>query len=184
MRALIVSGSCMLLLMICFSGINPDTNTEFIYWSEDRKLTWEDFQGVPDYKYEDIGALTYSGIVHSKTCSDGIIDFEVRAYFEKHNSWVKEIARTDHHLKHEQIHFDITELYARMLNAELKERQFACDQDAEFESFIASFLHHWESKQINYDLYTQYSMRRDKQKEWEYWIAMELSLHEPCSYEE
>ena len=32
------------------------------------------------------------------------------------------------------------------------------------EAFVDNFLLHWESKQINYDLYTQYSMKRDKQK--------------------
>ena len=161
-----------ILLMAGTSSKSPDT----IYWSKDRKLTWNDFQGQPDYNYAEVAALTSSGIVHFKGCENGKIIYKVQSYFEKKHSWFKPEAKTDHHLKHEQIHFNITELYARKLRNALKTKDFRCGEEEQFDRFVRDYLNKWQSAQINYDLYTGYSMRKKKQKEWEYRVAMELSV--------
>src|SRR5690606_40361550 len=41
------------------------------------------------------------------------------SYFNPHLSWVVPASRNDYLLKHEQLHFDITELHARKLRREL-----------------------------------------------------------------
>ncbi len=161
------------VLILGQSNSQPST----ILWNQERKLSWDDFQGQPNYNFEDISALTSSGIVHYKSCEDGKIAYRVQAYFEKKYSWVKQEAYTDHHLQHEQIHFDITELYARKLRKALSKRDYKCGQEAEFDEFVGTFLRKWQKAQIEYDLYSHYSMRPKKQKEWEYRIAMELSVY-------
>ena len=164
-----------LSLIVLLTSSNS-SSTDIIYWSQDQQLSWNDFQGSPQYQYEDISAITSSGIVHYKGCKDGVINFKVRAYFEKTESWVKAEALTAHHLEHEQIHFDITELYARKLRKLLSERQFQCGEEAEFETFVAAFLDNWEVEQRAYDIHTHHSMNKEEQKEWYYKIAMELNL--------
>jgi len=170
-----ISISALLLsLVFLFSG---NTNsTDIIYWSPDHRLTWNDFEGVPAYERHNVSAITSSGIVHYAGCKDGQIIYKVQAYFEKNESWVKSEARTEHHLSHEQIHFDITELYARRLRKALGDRRFKCGEEQAFEAFVGNFLENWETEQEAYDLITQHSLAPARQKEWYYKIAMELDL--------
>ena len=159
-------------LMIGSSSTSPD----ILYWDEDYRLTWDDFEGTPRYDYEHISALTSSGIIYYKGCKDGKIIYKVQSYFEKNESWVKAEALTDHHLRHEQLHFDITELYARKLRKRLSEKNFQCGQEAEFEDFVGKFLDNWHMMQQAYDANSRHSMDREVQKNWYYKVAMELSL--------
>lgn len=159
-------------------GSSADSNNDVIYWSPNYKLNWDDFAGNPRFDYESISALTSSGIIHYKGCKDGEITFKVQAYFEKNESWVKEEARTDHHLTHEQIHFDITELAARRLRKSLKKRKFKCGEEEEFEIFVSTFIENWRVEQKTYDFESQHSLDKEQQKEWFYKVQMELSLLE------
>jgi len=168
----------MLLLGVCsiilFSAGKESTDN--IYWSEDYKLDWTDFKGQPAFENQQISALTSSGIVHYKGCKEGKIDYNVKAYFEKQESWVKEEARTEHHLIHEQIHFDITELYARKLRKLLADNAFKCGQEHQFEAAINNFIEIWHNEQRSFDKNTRHSLDRNAQKEWFHKIEMELSL--------
>lgn len=152
------------------------TSTDMIYWSEDYKLTWDDFKAQPDFSIKNASALSSSGIVHSKGCKNGIIIYEVLSYFEKNESWVKEEARTDYHLEHEQIHFDITELYARKLRKALSKEKFKCGQEVEFEAFVSQFITNWHQAQHNYDATSQHSIDKEVQAEWTKQVEIELNL--------
>ena len=164
------------LLWLLFSSNSNET--EILYWGQTGKLTWEDFDGEPRFDLKEIYALTSSGLMDSKGCKDGIIIYKIKSYFEKNESWVKEEARTDYHLAHEQLHFDITELYARKLRKLLSSMEFKCGEEDKFEKFIAATLENWYNEQKNYDIITRHSVDREKQVEWQYRIKMELSLLE------
>jgi hypothetical protein len=164
------------LFMILFAS-SAETE-DVIYWSSDYRLTWDDFAGEPRFDYEAIGALTSSGIIHYKGCKDGDITFKVQAYFEKNESWVKEEALTSHHLIHEQIHFDITELAVRRLRKSLKERKFKCGEEVEFENFANFFIENWRLEQNAFDLMSRHSLNKEQQEVWFHKVAMELSLLE------
>ncbi|HHS95445.1 MAG TPA: hypothetical protein ENJ45_02565 [Phaeodactylibacter sp.] len=161
------------IFVLCTSG---KESPEIIYWSDSDRLEWADFAGEPRYDYQSIAALTSSGIVHYKGCENGKIKYKVRAYFEKNESWVKDEARTEHHLIHEQIHFDITELYARKLRKILAERNFSCADEQAFEDCIKAFLDNWQYEQQSFDIYSRHSLDAHAQKEWYYKVEMELSL--------
>jgi len=170
------------LFLVLFSS-NSDS-TKIIYWDKNHRLDWKDFEGNPEYKYESISALTSSGIVHYTGCKDGQLIYKIKAYFEKDKSWVKEEARTNHHLAHEQIHFDITELSARKLRQALSKRTFKCGEEPEFENFIKAFLEQWQLEQKAFDMMTRHSLDKNQQRQWFYKVAMELSLLEEGEKEE
>lgn len=169
-------GFSIVLLSFLILGSSNKPKDDVIYWSDDRPLTWSDFQGDPNYDYGDISALTSSGILHFKGCENDKIIYEIKAYFEKDYSWVKEEALTDHHLQHEQIHFDITQLYAKKLKNALDKKEFRCGEEAQFDSFVQDFMMKWQKAQINYDLYSHYSMKHPEQSEWKHKVALELSV--------
>jgi len=162
-------------VLLIFIGTSS-TTTDTIYWSEDYKLTWNDFKGQPDYNIQSISALSSSGLMHSKGCKNGKIIYEVLSYFEKRESWVKAEAYTDHHLKHEQIHFDITELFARKLRRALSEQEFICGQEVAFENYVSKFIKDWHQVQHNYDSTSRHSINREVQAEWSQRIEIELLL--------
>ncbi len=169
------------ILSFVFLTFGTSTDTpDIIYWTDDAPLTWDDFQGNAkyDYRNRDISALTSSGILHYRGCKDGKIIYKVRAYFEKKESWFKEDAHTDYHLAHEQLHFDVTELFARKLRKQLDEQNFRCGEEESFENYIEQYLRNWEVTQQAYDFDTYHSVDKDKQKEWHHRIAFELSLLE------
>lgn len=178
MRQLLKIGTYGLLALIFISLTGASETPDIIYWEAKDKLNWEDFQGRPDHQHKYISALTSSGILHYRGCENGEIIYKVRAYFEKKESWFKEEAHNDYILAHEQLHFDITELYARKLRKLLSERKFECGQEVAFEDFITHFVSAWESKQMAYDAITYHSVDKKKQKDWKHKIAMELSLLE------
>ena len=163
------------LLTITFLTSSSNKSPDIIYWTADQQLSWNDFRGHPQYQYKDISAITSSGILHYKGCKDGKINYKVQAYFEKKESWVKAEALTDHHLEHEQIHFDITELYARKLRQALAQRVFVCGEEQAFETFVETILESWQSDQQAYDLMSHHSVNREQQKEWYYKVARELA---------
>ncbi len=138
----------------------------YIYWTQGYRLEWNDYVGDADYHTPDIAALTASGIVSSKGCKNGLIDYEIKACFDKTNSWVKPEAYTNYHLAHEQGHFDITELYARILYHDLALRKFKCGEEVEFESFIDESVKEWERAQKLYDYETAYSTNPTEQHRW------------------
>lgn len=170
-----VRGLFLAIMVLVISGSYKESS-DIIYWSENYKLNWSDFQANPRTDYQNFSALTSSGIVHYTGCENGIISYKVRAYFEKHESWVKDEARTEHHLNHEQIHFDITELYARKLRKLLSKHNFECGQEEQFELFVKNALDAWQQEQRNFDILTRHSLDKQQQKEWYYRVAMELSL--------
>ena len=173
MRKLLLA-SLVLSLGIFFFSSNTNS-TDILYWNPDYRLTWNDFAGYPAVHQDHISAMTASGIVHYKGCNDGFINYKVQAYFERKESWVKVEALTDHHLTHEQIHFDITELYARKLRKALSERKFKCGEENQFEKFIAGYTDEWQRAQSDYDLETEHSLKPKEQEEWYHNINHELS---------
>ncbi len=175
MRKLFLGILIVVSLTTLFWGTNA-TSPDIIYWSSDYKLTWDDFEGDPNYKhnYKDISAITVSGIVDYRGCEDGKIIYMIKSYFEKKNSWVKLSGRNAHTLAHEQMHFDITELYARKLRKALSERAFSCGQEADFENFVNNFLKGWQKMQEQYDIETGYSNKKEQQRVWNRRIKAEL----------
>lgn len=56
---------------------------------------------------------------------------DVYAYFSPRQSWYHKDMADDHLLSHEQLHFDITELYARKLRKKIATYSFTQDADKE-----------------------------------------------------
>jgi len=105
----------LLIVMCCsntsfYKGRVINENDE-ITWSESRKLTWEDFKGIPpDDPVEFTVAVTCSTMdfeFHNTK------NYKIESKFIKSKSWT--VTDDSKMLAHEQLHFDITELYVRKI---------------------------------------------------------------------
>lgn len=170
----------MKLLSICIVFIfssSFQSNDKVIVWSKTRKLTWNDFQGnishdktnevINVYKEgEQDAARSRMTIALYFQCEGNKANHKIRAEFEKNNSWYNAKYKTESVLSHEQLHFDITELYARKLKAKLAALKSPCDKSfvgKEYQSNDQAFVEF--TKQ--YDIETSHGVNKVEQSNWE-----------------
>jgi len=114
-------------LLICLSGYSQRSEVvnvkklknDTIIWQKDSLLSREDFKGRVTKQWAGCCA-TFLMVEPVET--DGNILFSVQAVFIKSKSNI--IQTSDYILKHEQLHFDICELYARKLRKMMTETDF------------------------------------------------------------
>lgn len=103
------------------------------------------------------------------------VDFTANAVFYKRRSWVKPSTRTDAALKHEQGHFDLTEIYTRRLREELTSLsgkgaaliKKAYRKHAELNAEL-------KACQERYDAETEHHLNQVAQDKWDAWIVGQL----------
>jgi hypothetical protein len=107
--------------------LGPDTN--ILYWTTNPILLFADFEGRPERSdtvsnqppvkmlTHTLGAIVKSIDVHFVTTGRKTV-FTIRAAMKKNASWIRNYNDTVS-LKHEQGHFDICEIYARMLRRDI-----------------------------------------------------------------
>lgn len=99
----------------------------------------------------------------------------ISAQFLKDKSWVKPEALTNYHLGHEQLHFDITELYVRKFRQVIEDLEFSCGDLNSVQTISNQIMQECQEMQLQYDRDTKYSLHQSKQVEWEAKIKTELS---------
>jgi hypothetical protein len=163
-----------LLLVVSGKRLNDDNMT----WNASRKLTWADFKARPNINSHAV-ALTASGITFGyavKTSGERIIDFttSVEAHFYPNKSWYLKDRRNTYILAHEQLHFDITELYARMFRAQLKGLVVTQNVKDQMQRLHKAINEAVDETQKRYDAQSNHSMNAKVQKQWEAIIDKEL----------
>lgn len=172
---------CTLFLMLFVLTSSAQVNVEndsIIIWNKDRKITWDDFLSEKrDYdKNTNAGAvLTPSIQIYPKKINCWDIDYiQIVAQMSKIKSWVE--IKTEAGLTHEQLHFDIAELYARKIRksiAKFIEESEECDLQGIADIYYRLEEEHWQT-QFLYDEETKHSVNYEKQWEWDKKIACQL----------
>jgi Bacterial protein of unknown function (DUF922) len=153
-----------LLVSLPLFSFAQDKDEELINWSNSRQLTWNDYKGKPD---------TNSGAAASTTTYLGIeynidekgLTYKIECRFSKTKSWG--ISKTEPVLKHEQGHFDIAEIFARMLNKRMHEYKF--DRASYKKDLKAIYQGITAEKEVFQDLYdseTDHSRKKQQQTVW------------------
>ncbi|WP_375239004.1 DUF922 domain-containing protein [Aurantibacter sp.] len=163
-----------ILFTLCFQQ-----DTELV-WQKERALVWGDFQAKP-IKNSPAAAVTASGLTFSYSLSkqkNQIIGFEtmVISHFYPEHSWCKKDEITDHILSHEQFHFNITELHARLLRKEFSTLKVNPKIAKEITDLHKKVNKDLDAMQNAYDSQTDYSRNHDQQLKWEEKIRMHINL--------
>jgi replication initiation and membrane attachment protein DnaB len=150
---------------------------EKIEWSEAYKLSWSDFKGEPKQSSGYI-ASTNSGISFSYSYGfkydELVLDYEVKSNFYPKLSWYIPSLVTKNTLKHEQTHFDISEIHARLLRKRISETPFTKQVKIEIESIYNQIEIERRAMQNQFDEETDHSNIRDKEIAWEKFVAQQL----------
>lgn len=173
--------SCHRLWATIYKVDNAKTYETEIEWSANRKLTWEDFKGKPDTEsFPNALAVTNSGIGYEPGSISLFKDGKlfVRNVFYNHGSWVLPKGKTDYVLRHEQIHFDITEIYTRKLRKALIDANITTNNSNRAQVIFESIKKEWEQRQEDYDYSTQHGLKKETQEEWEAIVILELARYD------
>jgi hypothetical protein len=183
--------ACMLVLCCAFASGRVRAQASgapsaFIEWSADRSLTIKDFKGkIPTLATA--ASLSWVAIEASWECENGKGSWRARAAFDPSQSWWREINQNIWQgsndpsllapkddggrslLAHEQLHFDLTELWARKIRELLKTLPSACKTPGAshvFETTIAQMERDWQEEQKRYDKETDHGADVARQKAW------------------
>ena len=156
----------------------PEETEEFIPWIEERKLTWEDFQSEPKKNTDAVASASTSlGIAYQ--LEGGNLTYKITCNFSKIKSWG--LVKTPYILAHEQGHFDLTEISARLLHKALMDyqfnrRTFKQDINRIYDSIVAQK----EALQAAYDGETDHS--RNKRNQYDWLDKIDIMLEETAAY--
>jgi len=172
------------LLILLFSLIDtnakPRPTDSLIDWSAERKLIWDDFKAQPDGVSVN-AALTSTRIDIDYSLNNREFKYHISCQFDPFKSWGR--VKNDYILSHEQAHFDIAEIHARLLNKALKNYKFnfktAKDDIGEIYQQLMQEHH---DMQEQYDEETNYSRNETQQKEWRKKITEQLNSLEAFSH--
>ena len=142
-------------------------------WNEFYKLTWEDFQGKPSERsYGD--AATAVQIKAKPFRVDNEIFYDVFAYFNREQSWKRDVSAQL--LEHEQLHFDIAELYARKIRREITHLKAKNINDVStINAAIREILEESNRVDLQYDAETLHGSLLKKQSLWNEKVKNELA---------
>lgn len=161
-------------------NIQLQDNDSILSWREDRKLRWNDFKGKVSpntfgnantaYKIE---ILPTAVLVDENDHVRNHEQLTARAHFYKNVSWKTTSNSTV--LAHEQLHFDIAELFARKLR---KRFQYLVKNDVRnFNNYYGEYRQVWEdcrALQKQYDSETNHGINTFENDKWKALITSEL----------
>lgn len=117
---------------------------DLLYWKKGSSLSLTDFRAAykPDTSSKKLnsgtthrlGVIATAIDVHVKT-ERGRTTFTIRAVMNRNRSWIRNSGDTVS-LKHEQGHFDICEIYTRIMRRELRKAKSIAQSRAIYESIL------------------------------------------------
>lgn len=157
----------ILIFTMALSAWGQDYET--ILWSSGHRLSWADFKAKPATPSR-AAAITASGISYqfSTMQNNGNfeLDYTVSTYFYPNKSWYQPEVCDEVILSHEQLHFDISELFARKMRRLLAATKFTKNVKAEVKTIYRQINQELAEFQNLYDDETNFSRDREKQIIW------------------
>ena len=148
-------------------------------WTAERPLEWQDFKGpVPAGAAPRNAAVTSCGIAIETSTTTDKIPGRVYVYnsFETNTSWVKPEQRKADVLQHEQGHFDLCELYTRIMRARFSKASINVKNlQSVVKDIYGKTMQEYAERQQKYDSETQHGILAEEQSRWLTMIARELA---------
>lgn len=146
-----------------------------VYWRSGRPLTWSDYRAVPEAN-SPFAAITTAGIAYTLSYTKRSMKTRVFCYMLPDKSWAKERGRRAL-LEHEQLHFDITELFARRLERAFKAYHFTfATVGRDLQKIFDRINREKTETNEQYDKETNFSLNAVRQARWKRKIGAALKL--------
>jgi hypothetical protein len=161
--------------------VDPSADKPVIFYTPDRKLTWDDFKGKPAAASE-AAAITNAGfgfkMLFKSENNIATLHLTVDCTFAVSDSWVKHNRKTPYILNHEQHHFDLAYLYTMQFVHNLKVAKYTMkDYNKVLEKMYTQAQQELTAAQTAYDTETKNSQLTDKQAIWDKKIDDKLTAY-------
>lgn len=153
---------------------------EAVPWSASRRLTWDDFRGVPLASDPERAAETAYSLFHALGCRGKTFEFRVVAAVLPRQSWVRpsilaNAVQNSRTLRHEQTHFDLSEVHARRMRRYFSELRDPClKSEPELEAQGDRFIREEAAAQRRYDDETSHGRSAPRQAAWDADVARQV----------
>jgi hypothetical protein len=161
--------------------------SKFLFWKPDIKLKWTDFQGHIKPEDDEAASASYIGFLHTikKCASADSILLDTRSYFNRGKSWVKVPKVSPPLLAHEQLHFDLAELYARKFRKAMLDLKLTLPTlSKRIDSTYLYYLEASDSLHVLYDIQTEHGLNRTSQETWNEYVKgnlLQLSMYDQAA---
>ena len=185
----LIAGSCRVVSVPHARAVPLDTHgvSEVapeggVPWSATRRLSWIDYRALPPVGGVEAAATAYS-LRWGFHCSGAAFDFQAVAVLFPDRSWVKTALLFEpdsgrRTLQHEQIHFDLSEAYARRMRRFFSTLARPCDRTVEELSALGGrFVSDESDAQHRYDEETANGRDARAQSRWEDDVRKMLDAH-------
>ncbi|MGG9971738.1 hypothetical protein ACQ33O_08080 [Ferruginibacter sp. SUN002] len=159
----ILSSFLLMTLIGIFSGCgttqySTDDDKIFI-WAKDKAIVWTDFRGSIPAEDANVkwSAVTFSFIAYRIVDKNKTL---IGAYFDRSQSWV--IRQRDDLLKHEQYHFNITEIFARQIREKVTKNKLLPGSPS-FDYVYSMEIAKCNTMQKEYDDATEHGKNKEEQ---------------------
>lgn len=168
----------LLCVFLVAKGIAQTEET--IVWRPNLKLNWSNFKDKAPINNR-AAAITASGITYKYTTyfdkkKGNRFTYEVVALFYPNKSWYKPELCTDITLSHEQLHFDIAEIYASKMRLSLSKIKPSKHTRNQVKDIYTAINKELNAYQDLYDSETNYSRDIEKQLLWQTKVKKQLQL--------
>ena len=144
---------------------NASVTVEQLAWSPSRRLSWDDFKASPD-SLNSHHAMTAANLAVDAKCSGSKFIYTVRCVFLPTESWSKN-KRSSKLLHHEQLHFDLTEIHARLLRKRLKDLGSSCTTvQSQLNETVSTAFADWKAEQRKFDKLSNHGLDADATIAW------------------
>ena len=171
----------VILLLACTSLFGQKKSQDTITYRDYNKLKWSDFKADAP-KNSPFSASVSSGMSYkwSYSTSAGIIDFQyaIDSKLYRNLSWSIYKEEKEEVLKHEQLHFDITELFTRKFRQALAEYVVKRNIRKDVANIYEAIEKERVTMQLLYDKETNHSINKDSQLAWETKVSKLLAEYD------
>lgn len=170
---------CDFLSLGIYRVDSPYNADRVFRWTRDRKLRWEDFQGLRRSNCgERVAAETSCGISVETSLAPATSKARIYVFnsFDKQQSWVRRDGQCDAVLRHEQGHWDLCEIYTRRMQDRFDALNIRGGRLNEMVSRIFDQVEsEYLKRQEAYESETRHGVDKDAQRRWEFIIGQELA---------
>jgi len=168
-----------IIFLILFGGVSNFSFSQIvsktdILWSAETKLTWTDFRRAapPTDIQAAQSSIKFSFYVKSVRGEKGKFMVSFFTLFERYKSWYKRSVKNDYVLQHEQLHFDMAEIFSRKARREISNSKKI--NKATINKIIKNMLVEYARYSDLYDAETSYGYKYEAQAVWAERIKKEL----------
>jgi hypothetical protein len=168
--------NAIITILFFLSYINTFAQKKDSLLAFHNKVEWSSFRGVPNDDTLAARIATSINLVISKiNVWNGSILFKSYAAMNPFASWVRPGYADEHTWQHEQTHFNITEVCARSLQAELNQMKLKSKKSPLIQATLKKWQTRMKTLQKQYDLETKGGNDPVAQNVWYQKILAELN---------